>query len=124
MEGKKRRDSMRFVISLICSVLLMNCMVGPEGRDGKDGVDGKDITVYNSTGILYSTDQTAETGKMSYWDVTNYNIAEKSIVQVYVRQGSGFMWVTPLWYLSSSYVRIFDNDLVDPGYEYKIVVSK
>jgi hypothetical protein len=108
-------------ILLVAAILMVGCIAGEDGKDGRDGQDAKSF-VY--TGVLYAAD-TSMNGASVYWDKTIYTLTDSSIVNVWVRQGSGYMWQDPTWYIEpkSHYLRIIDDEKTNPSYEYKVVVS-
>jgi hypothetical protein len=104
------------------SIFLVSCI---SGEDGKAGEDGKSYRKNLYTGVLYQSDLTTE-GSVAYWDKTVFSISDSSLVNVFVRQGSGYMWQIPTWYASTSgfgTIRIIDDAKVDAAWEYKIVIG-
>lgn len=92
---------------------LVGCLEGPAGKAGKD------FAVHKESGILYASDL-----KEGHWDIIVGMVnLQNATVQVWVRSGSGYMWQPPTWYLSDSYVRIIDDSLVAPQWEYKIITT-
>jgi hypothetical protein len=59
-----------------------------------------------------------------YWDILNYFVIDTVMVQVQVRKGVDYLWITPSYLQGKWYIRIIDNDLADMGDEYKILVHK
>lgn len=59
-----------------------------------------------------------------FWDITNYYVIDTVLVQVQVRKGTDYLWMTPNYLQGKWYIRIIDNDLADMGDEYKILVHK
>lgn len=110
----------RLVLVLAASVLF-GCVAGEDGKDGEDG-SGYQAFVY--TGVLYESEQSKD-GAALYWDKIYGNLTERSLVSVYVRQGSGYMWQEPTWYLSNTgnYIRIVDDAITNPAYEFKIIIG-
>ncbi len=109
-------------IILALAFVLAGCMAGEDGDDGKDGADGLSRGQKAYTGVLYSADAKTQASG-TYWDLTYFSLTDSSIVSVFVRQGSGFMWQIPTWYLGDAYVRILDDEKVSPAYEYKVVIG-
>lgn len=122
-----------FFTALILFVLSTKCIEGPIGPQGARGPQGNSDTVYvmdtseihlyTLSGILYEGDKSTEG---EYWDIESLSfvLADSGIVQVWVRKGKGYMWITPSWHLSTNgYVRIIDDAVTDPGYEYLINVA-
>lgn len=103
-------------------LLLSGCIQGPAGEDGEDGADQR---IYIRSGVLYPADLEDNTTNLNgYWDISYFAITDSSIVDVLVRQGAGFMWQHPVFYVSTTnaYVRISNNSFAN--YEYRIIVSK
>lgn len=107
------------IILVMAAALLFGCLSGEDGKDGRDA----ETSVY--TGVLHSSDTTVN-GSAVYWDKYIWALSDSSVVNVWVRQGGGYLWQPPTWYVKTGglgYVRIIDDEKVEPAYEYKIVVA-
>ena len=99
---------------------------GPVGPVGPAGPAGSSLYVDKYGGILYAADRDSAG---NWWN--KYFVADDTaLVQVWVRQGAGFMWIEPTWYFSQSAtmqwfkaVRIFQGTNCQPGYEYMILCT-
>ena len=113
--------------TLLLAMLIVSCTgpmgpggpMGPEGPEGQTGTSGE---FHIKTGILYAADKTED---REFWDIPWFHITDSSLVQVWVRQGSGYMWQAPKWYITFEgdwYIRIFDDANTDAAYEYMFVM--
>ncbi len=112
------------ILVLVVCVFFLGCE-GPTGPAGKDGKDGKDLNIDILSGILTSGSLVDAKGWFStdYWIIkTNRNL-ENSIVSVFVRKGSGFVWERPSFYFSASYIYLYYTGDVRPGWEYRIIIA-
>lgn len=121
---------MRF-IPILLTVSLISCEalrgpVGPAGPAGPQGEQGKSGVVNTTVkrGVLYSSEKVS--GK-EFWDIHflltddfYVSLSDTLLINCYVRYDADYMWNTPTWYHTKSYVRIFDDDKTDAGYEYII----
>lgn len=119
------------IMSLLLFVLpLAGCLQGPAGSDGSNGTsgsngrDGQSVVLSSWNGVLFASQEVVEPGVLSYWDIDSSIIRDDRIITVHVRQGAGFMWKEPTWFLASGYVRITDDEKADANWEYKIVVGR
>lgn len=108
---------MKKIILVVLALFFVNgCILG---SDGKDGAPGKSAFVHQESGVLFQTNLVD-----GHWDiVVGLVYLQKRTVQVWVRSGSGYMWQTPTWYLSESVIRIMNDSLVRPQWEYQIITN-
>lgn len=109
--------NLTYIIIAIVALTLGAC-TGKQGPMGPQGPEGPAGELNANRGILY---ESSKVSGENYWDIYCPWIADTSMVDVWVRQNSGYMWQIPRYYFSSEYVRIFDNSTTDPGDEYLIV---
>ena len=107
------------IIITIISIISFNCqgpigLTGPQGPKGNKGDKGNSANFYSSQGILYESKLIDN----NHWDIYLDWINDTTIIQCWIRQGAGYMWVKPIWYMSPGCIRIINN--FNSQYEYII----
>lgn len=103
----------------LCIVLAIVFMVGCENSSPVAVDEGEQVNFqsgYLTAGLYNAQNQ--------YWDITDYYVIDTVMIQVQVRKGADYLWITPNFLQGKWYIRIIDNDLADMGDEYKILVHK
>ena len=108
---------------LLCALSLMLACDGKEGPMGPPGRDAN-ITVFQSALLDGDLIAGSEIGSPDdFWEINTGINLEMAILTVHVRPGPDFLWMEPTWEFSGAYVNIYNDDLVGPGYEYRISVA-
>lgn len=100
-------------------MILLIMVSGCDYLKGPKGEPGESPPYYTKTGILLTEDKVAG---QEYWDIPYTVVENTSLITVHVRISELYMWVQPNWYYYNGVVRIFDDTITSPGYEYIIVL--
>ncbi len=111
-----------FAIALI---IFIGCEgpTGPQGEQGEKGDKGDDAEFTIVTGTLLAGDINED----NYWLIQIEELKENWVVVAYVRSGSQNPWFEPDWDILTdekgiTTIAIYDDDFIDPGYEYRVVI--
>lgn len=112
----------KIVSGAVAALMLIGCFEGPTGPTGPRGEPGEVVDLKVQTGILYASTENVN----GYWDVTIIYALQPTLMAVYTRQNSGFMWQPAPYYVSASgNIRILNDEPDDlTGREYRIVYAQ
>ena len=125
----------KLLLFVLCAaILIISCegKQGPTGPQGPRGPAGNDLEITVIIGILLASDliDGDEIGSPNdFWEIyIGKNLERSSIFNVLVRPGSNYTWIEPEWDFweyddRDAVVDIYDDDLVDPGFEYRIAIA-
>jgi len=145
MKNLNRSNIIVRSVFLLCLILvLFSCEgkrgpmgpEGPQGEQGSQGKPGEDLEISTYTGTLKSGDLLED----YYWEFIFPFSLEDCLISVFVRgEATEYEWLEPLWtfddrkiYISKIHyldlINILAGNpemefLIEPGYQYKIIIA-
>ena len=113
------------MIILLCTIFIFcSCegergLTGATGEQGEQGEQGEDLEIIIKTGIFMACDL------YDFWTFEFKKSLDKSIVTVDVRESKDDLWFKPkYWFYDDYIIYIGHDDIVKPGFEYKIAIAR
>lgn len=113
------------LLTIILAFGLLSGCEGPEGPVGPPGPKGEpgDITILEDTllvGDLISGDEIGS--DFDFWEIDTGAPLDDALFTVHVRPGQDYTWFEPTWDFVDRYIYLYNDDMVEPGYEFRIAI--